>query len=129
MNKISKEVIKKWEPVVENVLPFKNKFLIYHLCNYCEWYSNNNQTSDLVEQLQNIENNIINSKRVEIVRKVINKFTGLQEYELSNGKYIGVNVSYYELSIDELIEVLGLEYIKFYDPIEFRDKQIDKIIL
>ena len=82
------------------------------------------------DKLNEIKYKLDNSKRVGIVRNVFNVFTGIEEYELSNGRYVPVNSSFsYELSCDELIEVLGLEYMKFYDPIEFRDKQIDKIIL
>jgi hypothetical protein len=83
----------------------------------------------LTDRLNEIKCKIDNSERVGIVRNVFNIFTGAEEYELSNGRYVTINSSNYELSTDELIQVLGLEYMKYYDPIEFRDKQIDKIIL
>jgi hypothetical protein len=83
----------------------------------------------LTNRLNEIKCKIDNSERVGIVRNVFNIFTGVEEYELSNGRYVTINSSNYELSTDELIQVLGLEYMKYYDPIEFRDKQIDKIIL
>jgi hypothetical protein len=83
----------------------------------------------LTDRLNEIKCKIDNSERVGIVRNVFNIFTGAEEYELSNGRYVTINSSNYELSTDELIQVLGLEYMRYYDPIEFRDKQIDKIIL
>ena len=83
----------------------------------------------MTDRLNEIKHKIDNSERVGIVRNVFNIFTGVEEYELSNGRYVTINSSNYELSQDELVQVLGLEYMKFYDPIEFRDKQIDKIIL
>lgn len=133
MNNIERSIIQKWQPVIESFFNYKNKFLTEHICNYCEYHSlsyyDSENANDLTDKLNEIKYKIDNSKRVGIVRKVFNIFTGLEEYELSNGKYVTTNLSNYELSCDELIEVLGLEYMKFYDPIEFRDKQIDKIIL
>ena len=134
MTNIEKNIIRKWEPVIESFFNYKNKILTEHICNYCEWHSlsyyDSRNANDLTDKLNEIKHKIDNSKRVGIIRNVFNVFTGVEEYELSNGRYVPVNSSFsYELSTDELIEVLGLEYMKFYDPIEFRDKQIDKIIL
>ena len=134
MNNIERSIIQKWQPVIESFFNYKNKLLTEHICNYCEWHSlsyyNSENANDLTDKLNEIKYKLDNSKRVGIVRNVFNVFTGIEEYELSNGRYVPVNSSFsYELSCDELIEVLGLEYMKFYDPIEFRDKQIDKIIL
>ena len=135
MTNIKKDIIRKWEPVIEQLgYPTKNTILFEHICNYCEWHSSmfDRETNDLIDRLNEIKKNVANSKRVGIVRNVFNVFTGVEEYELSNGKYVPVSSNfsfYYELSTDELIEVLGLEYMRFYNPIEFRDKQIDKIIL
>lgn len=132
MPKIDNNIIKKWEPVVENMgYTLNNKVLIEHICNYCEWKSSLKLDSDEFSNLLlKIRENINNSKRVGIVRTVFNVLTGVKEYELDNGKYVPANsTSYYELSNDELIKVFGIEYIKFYDPKEFRNKQIDKIIL
>jgi hypothetical protein len=134
MTNIDKSIIQKWQPVIENLFNFRNKILTEHICNYCEYYSlsyyNAENANNLTDKLNEVKYKIDNSKRVGIVRNVFNVFTGIEEYELSNGRYVPVNSSFsYELSTDELIEVLGLEYMKFYDPIEFRDKQIDKIIL
>ena len=137
MNNIERSIIQKWQPVIESLFNYRNKFLIEHICNYCEYHSlhlrnsyyNDKDANDLIDKLNEIKYKLDNSKRVGIVRKVFNIFTGVEEYELSNGRYVTINSSNYELSCDELIEVLGLEYMKFYDPIEFRDKQIDKIIL
>jgi hypothetical protein len=125
--RIDPKIIKKWEPLIEQLgYPTKNKALSEHICNYCEWLNDDS----LVDKLNEIKQKITNSKRVGIVRNVFNIFTGIEEYELSNGRYVPINSSfyYYEFSSDELVEVLGLEYMKFYDPVEFRDKQIDKII-
>jgi hypothetical protein len=132
MTSIEKNIIRKWEPVIEQLgYPTRNKVLFEHICNYCEWQSSLEVNNDeFIDKLSKIRERVDNSKRVGIVRNVFNVFTGVEEYELDNGKYVPVNSSFsYELSCDELIEVLGLEYMKFYDPIEFRDKQIDKIIL
>jgi hypothetical protein len=127
--KIDPKITRKWEPLIEQLgMSSKNTILFEHICNYCEWLNDDS----LADKLNEIKQKINNSKRVSIVGNVFNVFTGIEEYELSNGKYVPVNSNFsffYELSSDELIEVLGLEYMRFYDPIEFRDRQIDKIIL
>jgi hypothetical protein len=133
MTNIERSIIQKWQPVIESLFNFRNKILIEHICNYCEYHSlsyyNSEDANNLTNRLNEIKCKIDNSERVGIVRNVFNIFTGVEEYELSNGRYVTINSSNYELSTDELIQVLGLEYMKYYDPIEFRDKQIDKIIL
>jgi len=133
MNNIDRKVVGKWKPIIEGNFYIRNRNLIEHICNYCEWFSINDTSygeNKLPEKLVEIKNNLSNSKRVTIIKKVFNLYTGVEEYELSNGRYVPVKSEFnYELSTDELVEVLGLEYMKFYDPIEFRDKQIDKIIL
>jgi len=132
-NMIDRSIIQKWQPVIESFFNFSNKILTEHICNYCEYYSlsyfNEEDSNNLTVRLKEIKHKIDNCERVGIVRNVFNIFTGAEEYELSNGRYVTINSSNYELSHDELLQVLGLEYMKFYDPIEFRDKQIDKIIL
>ena len=133
MTNIDKKIIQKWAPIIESLFNYRNKILTEHICNYCEYHSlsyyNSEDANNLTDRLNEIKCKIDNSERVGIVRNVFNIFTGAEEYELSNGRYVTINSSNYELSTDELIQVLGLEYMKFYDPIEFRDKQIDKIIL
>jgi hypothetical protein len=133
MTNIDKKIIQKWSSVIESFFNFRNKILTEHICNYCEYHSlsyyNSEDANNLTDRLNEIKCKIDNSERVGIVRNVFNIFTGAEEYELSNGRYVTINSSNYELSTDELIQVLGLEYMKYYDPIEFRDKQIDKIIL
>jgi hypothetical protein len=133
MTNIDKKIIQKWAPVIESFFNFRNKILTEHICNYCEYHSlsyyNSEDANNLTDRLNEIKCKIDNSERVGIVRNVFNIFTGVEEYELSNGRYVTINSSNYELSTDELIQVLGLEYMRYYDPIEFRDKQIDKIIL
>jgi hypothetical protein len=133
MTNIDKKIIQKWAPIIESLFNYRNKILTEHICNYCEYHSlsyyNSEDANNLTDRLNEIKCKIDNSERVGIVRNVFNIFTGAEEYELSNGRYVTINSSNYELSTDELIQVLGLEYMKYYDPIEFRDKQIDKIIL
>jgi hypothetical protein len=133
MTNIERSIIQKWQPVIESFFNFRNKILTEHICNYCEYHSlsyyNSEDVNNLTDRLNEIKCKIDNSERVGIVRNVFNIFTGAEEYELSNGRYVTINSSNYELSTDELIQVLGLEYMRYYDPIEFRDKQIDKIIL
>jgi hypothetical protein len=133
MTNIDKKTIQKWAPIIESLFNFRNKILTEHICNYCEYHSlsyyNSEDANNLTDRLNEIKHKIDNSERVGIVRNVFNIFTGVEEYELSNGRYVTINSSNYELSTDDLIQVLGLEYMKYYDPIEFRDKQIDKIIL
>lgn len=134
MTKIDPKIIRKWDPLVEQLgYHTNNRVLFEHICNYCEWCSIINyhlEDGGIPSRLNEIRQRTANSKRVAIVRNVFNIFTGIEEYELSNGRYVPVNSSfYYEFSTDELVELFGLEYMKFFDPIEFRDKQIDKIIL
>jgi hypothetical protein len=133
MTNIDKKIIQKWAPIIESLFNYRNKILTEHICNYCEYHSlsyyNSEDANNLTDRLNEIKCKIDNSERVGIVRNVFNIFTGAEEYELSNGRYVTINSSNYELSTDELIQVLGLEYMKYYNPIEFRDKQIDKIIL
>jgi len=132
MNDIDVNYIKKWKPVVENFFKIRNTFLINHICNYCEYYSLNGLSEEnslsLVGKLNELNSKINSSKRVEIIKTVFNTHTGEKEYELSNGNYARAELAYYELSLDELICLFDIDYIKFYDIKEYRDKRIDNII-
>ncbi len=133
MKEIDKKVIQKWSPIIESLFDnmIKNNYLMYHICNFCEWYSISNIEASMSPHLNLIKENIQNFARVSIVGEFFNPATCIQEYKLSNGKYVPTKKDGYidyELSRDELLKIFKLDYIKYALPVEFRDDQINKVL-
>ena len=139
--------LKKWRPIIDNMLLIKNIELLTNICIYCEWYNlkiyevlaspvvNGNtqvihQTNDeeahlstkVKEILQKVKNS---TDRIEIVGSYLNIVTGAVEYKLENGEFIEEN---YELSDENLIKLFGLEFIKDVYIEKYRNINIDKIL-
>lgn len=131
MKKVDRSIVNKWSPVVEKMHGgLRNSFLTSHICNFCEWVSKSEEGENLPSFLEDIYNRIENVDRVEIIAKVFNPISCIEEYKLSNGRYVSItgnNVNY-ELSIDELSQIFGLEYIRYLSIEDYRDIQLTKII-
>ena len=136
MKKVDPNIVSKWLPVFENSSlssnPFStinNYFLKTHLCNFCEWFSKSDVSKELPSKLVEIYDRLTNVERICIVRKVFNPYTCLEEYELENGEYVPVigKVSY-ELTLEQLSQILGIEYVKYFDPSYYRNEQLEKIL-
>ena len=141
MKKVDPNIVSKWLPVFEKSLasnplvyytfpPINNYFLKTHLCNFCEWFSESDGSNQLPSKLVEIYDKLSNVERIGIVRKVFNPYTCLEEYELENGEYvpvIGKSFSY-ELTFEQLSQILGIEYVKYFDPSYYRNEQLEKIL-
>lgn len=140
MKKVDPDIVSKWLPVFEKSLSsnplgyytfpsINNYFLKTHLCNFCEWFSKSDGNNELPSKLLEIYDRLSNVERIAIVRKVFNTSTCLEEYELENGEYIPVTgrVSY-ELTFEQLSQILGIEYVKYFDTSYYRNKQLEKIM-
>lgn len=123
-------IIKKWMPVIENHLKFKNSNINRLICIYCEWYSSDTLSGgdDLTNILMNIKEKIDTHERIEILGKYLNPASGHIEYKLASGKFIPLKDTDYELPEDELIELFGIEFIRDLDPQKFRDDQLNKLL-
>jgi hypothetical protein len=128
------KVIKKWSPVLENVLGTKNKELIKLVSIFAEKYCVENPlSSDLPEKINEVKNKI-SKKRIE-VKTFYNTYTCKIEYELPSTFIerpgIRINESgdiYDELSTDDIIELFGIEFARFLDKEEFRENRLNELI-
>jgi hypothetical protein len=122
------KVIKKWSPVLENVLGTKNKELIKLVSIFAEKYCLENPSSDdLPEKIYEIKNKI-SERRIE-VKTFYNTYTGRIEYELPSG--IRINESgdiYDELSTEYIIELFGIEFTRSFDKEGFRENRLNELL-
>lgn len=120
--------IKKWSPILENVLGTKNNELIKLVSIFAEKYCVENPLSDdLPEKLNEIKNKI-SKKRIE-VKTFYNTYTCKIEYELPSG--IRINESgdiYDELSTEDIIELFGIEFARFHDKEGFRENRLNELL-
>jgi len=131
VNKLDTNITKKWMPVIENHLKYKNSNMNELICFYCEWFASDDSDqvgSDLTNMLMDIKEKIDSFERIEIVGKYFNPASGHIEYKLQSGKFIPVKDGDYELSDNRLIELFGIDFIRDLDPQKFRDNQLDKIL-
>lgn len=125
---IDNKVISKWKPVIENYFKYKNDYIKNLICLYCQWHSSNDINLDLTEKLNDIFNKInLLSKREKIISQYFNLIKGIIEFELESGKIIESDSTDFELSTDELIEIFGIDFLRFIDKQELRDNQINKL--
>jgi hypothetical protein len=128
------KVIKKWSPVLENVLGAKNKELIKLVSIFAEKYSVENPSSDdLPEKINEIKSKI-SKKRIE-VKTFYNTYTSRIEYELPSTIIerpgIRINESgdiYDELSTDNIIELFGIEFARYVDKEGFRENILNELL-
>ncbi len=132
VNKNHDIAIRKWSPVIDNHLNFKNKSVNDLICIYCEWFTSDPLDQELGNSLPNvlmdIKEKIDSWDRIEIVGKYFNPASGHIEYKLKSGKFIKDKDSNFELSNEDLIELFGSEFIRDLDPQKFRDIQLNKIL-
>ena len=135
MKRVDRSIVNKWLPVLQMRGNLRNDFLVSHICNFCEWYSRidaEKASNELPSKIEEIFDKMENVERVEIIAKVFNPVTCIEEYKLSNGRYIAIadkNIKLsYELTIDELSDILGIEYVKHLSIEDYRDHQITKIV-
>jgi hypothetical protein len=130
-NKLDREkVYKKWTPIIENHLKFKNDSINNIICLYCEWFASDDSVviDSLPDALMTIKEKVDNFDRIEILGKYFNPASGCVEYKLKNGNFIKLKDCSYELSNEQLIELFGIDFIRELDPQKFRDNQLDKIL-
>lgn len=109
------KVIKKWSPVLENVLGTKNNELIKLVSIFAEKYSVENPSSDdLPEKINEIKSKI-SKKRIE-VKTFYNIYTSRIEY------------IYDELSTDNIIELFGIEFARYVDKEGFRENRLNELL-
>lgn len=122
--------VKKWMPIIERHLHYKNNSINTLICFYCEWYTKDvYENSDLPDRLMEIKDKIDSYSRIEILGQFFNPASGIIEYKLKNGKFISAESQVdYELSDDELLEIFGIGFIRELDPQKFRDIQLDKLL-
>lgn len=122
------KVVKKWSPVLENVLGTKNKELIKLVSIFAEKYSLENPLSDdLPEKINEIKNKI-SERRIE-VKIFYNTYTGRIEYELPSGVRINESGDIYEeLSTDNIIELFGIEFVRYVDKEGFRESRLNELL-
>lgn len=132
---MDKRVITKWESIIESMFNIKNRTLLEHICNFCEWRSILGDTAhgtsaSLPEKLLEIKENINNYEeiRIEVVGRYFNKLTGILEYKLTDGTYINGNLPIYEISDKDIMSILGNEYLKYYNLSSYRDMILNKIV-
>lgn len=130
MKKVDRSIVSKWSPVVEMYGVLRNSFLTSHICNFCEWISKSEKGENLPLFLEDIYTKMESVDRVEIIAKVFNPITCIEEYKLSNGRYVPIADKNfrYELTIDELSNIFGIEYVKYLSIEDYRDIQLTKII-
>lgn len=121
-------IIKKWSPVIQN-LGVNNKMFIEYLSIYCENYTlKNPEGVDLLEKINNILSKTRDLK-IEVVKTFYNPMCGSIQYELSNGLIVDENNEYQsDLTLDNFVELFGIDVIKDLDLEEFREYQLNKII-
>lgn len=135
---VDNRIISKWKPIVESFFKYKNKYIIDAICQFCEWYSQKESLeftisgsgdgSTLPDRLSELIDKINTSSRREvIIDQVYNPITGVIELKLESGKYVSPDSTYFELSVDELIEIFGMDFVRFLNKQELRDNQINKI--
>jgi len=138
---MNKDILKKWSPVILGHIKINNQYILWHICNYCEWHSNTidniqpytvlnspRSGSDLVGNLSEIFKKLEQYNKSEIVGRFLNLATGIEEIKLSNGLFVDMNSFNYEPSFKSMMDIFGIEYIKFSNIQEFRNNQIDQII-
>jgi hypothetical protein len=135
---VDNRIISKWNPIVESFFKYKNKYIVDAICLFCEWYSEKENTtynrtgscdgSTLPDKLNDLIEKINTSSRREVITdQVYNSITGIIELKLDSGRYVSPDSTYFELSVDEIIEIFGIDFVKFLNTEELRDNQINKI--
>jgi hypothetical protein len=144
MSANSRSIVKKWLPVIELKMGYKNVTIMEYICVYCEWSCQIEQTQmyytqgkyELPEKLIEIRDKIDSFERVEVLGKYFNPVSGMVEHKLSNGKFIPENgETSYDLSDSDINYIFGDDFIvgaanllRDLDPVRYRDKQIDRIL-
>lgn len=123
------KIIQKWSPVMEN-MGLINKHLIDIMCLFCEDYSIKNHTSDeLPKRVKMILEKIEKIKKSVVKNTLYNPITGEIEYELENGFIITEKNKFKrEPTIDELVDLFGIDFIRELDKQEFRENRLNKIL-
>lgn len=133
---VDSRIISKWKPIIDTLFKYKNKYIIDVICQFCEWYSQKESLevtsgsgsgSTLPDRLSELIDKINTSRREVIIDQVYNPITGVIELKLESGKYVSSDSTYFELSVDELIEIFGMDFVRFLNKQELRDNQINKI--
>ena len=126
------KIIEKWYPVINNTLGYKNIKVINIICIYCEWFMINDQNNKLSEKIIEIKKkikNIDSENKVEIVGKFLNPYSGLIEYKLADGRYIDKYDIKIDITNEDVVELFGEDFFKYYSIKDYRDVKLDKLII
>lgn len=122
------KVIEKWSPVLETFLETKNKELLKLVSIFAEKYSMDYPNDNsLVIKLNELKDKI-SKKRIE-VKTFYNTYTGRIEYELPSGVRINESGDIYdELSTDDIIQLFGIEFLRYVDKEGFRENRLNELL-
>lgn len=131
-----KESVKKWIPILEQSCLFpdvKNKYVFYLICEYCEFMESISygQTQSIPFVIEEIKMKLSKIERIEIEdKKYFNPIKMCFEYKTTDGEYIGDLDSQYEVSIEFLIDLFGMDFIKTIPELtqRLRERKITNIV-
>ena len=139
----NEKILIKWLLIIEAQFGYRNDKINKILCIYSEWYSyfviNCCDLKDLKIKFENLKEIFDKIKekihifdrdnRVEILGEFLNPYSGLIEYKLSTGEYINkgdkVETGF---NAQQMLELFGEDFIKFYSIGDYRDIQINKVL-
>jgi len=122
-------ILKKWEPVINNITNINNIYLIEKICFYCEWYSLKNPQESLIPIIKDIIDKVNNWERISVIGTFYNPLSCQAEYKLSNGEYVPITGEFnYKITFDDLIELFDEEFLKELYKKDIRNFKIGKIL-
>lgn len=126
--KLEKEIIKKWSPYVDKHLNIKNIHFNYLCCHYLDFLQKGNQ--DIGKKIIEFKDKISSMEtfRFEIEKEYFNLLTGRKEYLLSDGSIVDPDNFVEFLSINDLVDIFGMEFLNKFDLEESRNYKLDEIL-
>lgn len=118
--------IRKWMSIVEAHVG-SNEFLNKYFCYYFEWYlfKHSSDAAQLGKEVFRLAAEAKKMKRYKVVATHYNPYTSKVEYELDDGRIVEPGDDL--LTIEDIKNLFGLEFIKDIDLSEYRDMQINDL--
>lgn len=110
---------------LEMIYMYKDSIDAFNLVNNI--YPDTTEEIDLLKILTDIKNKIIAEKRLKIIDKYYNYFTGKVEYLLEDGTYIPIDEEVKNKIIEDS-SILPIDVLSIIDPAEYRNQKIQKIL-
>lgn len=126
--KLEKEIIKKWSPYVDKHLNINNLHFSYLCCHYLDFLQKENQ--DIGKKIIELKDRIsvMDNFRYEIKNEFFNLLTGRVEYLLSDNTIVDPENFVQFLSITNLVDIFGIEFLNKFDLEEGRNYKLDEIL-